>query len=158
MDWIAKLSSGPVVVLKKNNISECTKHYAPKPLKPTDQTRANLATVESNLKPCSLCNKCDFIHGNQGGYFCTNCQPGHEGEPVLAGGKRSVTDLKGDDLGLSLPEDNHSAPARIPRGKTSSSFNTAHKWILQHRFELLGAGWRPSELYRRNNSRGIAWL
>jgi hypothetical protein len=121
-------------------------------------SRVNDATVEPNLKHCPLCNGHEFTHGNQGGYFCTTCQPGSEGEPILASGKRSVTYLKGHYSGLSMPEDNHSALARTPRGKASSSFNAAHKWILQHKQELLGAGWSPSELYRRNKSRGISLL
>jgi len=121
-------------------------------------SRVNDATVEPNLKHCPLCNGHEFTHGNQGGYFCTTCQSGHEGDPFLASGKRSSTTLKGHDSGWCMPGVNHNATARAPKGNTFSSFNTAHKWILQHRQELLDTGWNSSELYRRNKSLGIAWL
>ncbi len=31
--------------------------------------------VELALKPCSLCNGTDFVHGEKGGYYCKICQP-----------------------------------------------------------------------------------
>lgn len=45
--------------------------------------------VEKDLKPCSICYGLDFIHGENGGYFCVTCQPGvRPGVPVQAGAKR----------------------------------------------------------------------
>ena len=47
--------------------------------------------VELNLKLCPLCNGREFIHGNQGGYFCRICQPDvRPGTPIRAGGERPV--------------------------------------------------------------------
>jgi hypothetical protein len=40
------------------------------------------------LKPCSICFGREFIHRENGGFFCTNCQPGIEGHPVIALGHR----------------------------------------------------------------------
>ena len=114
--------------------------------------------TEPNLKPCPLCKGLDFIHGHNGCYFCINCQPEHKGTSVKAGGKRLDTDIKGNTLGSDKPEAKYSTPVRINRGKQSDFFLVAHKWILRHRLDLLSAGWNPSELYRRNKSRGIAWM
>ena len=42
--------------------------------------------VEPSLKPCPICHGVDFIHGNDGGYFCRICQPDSpSGVPVRAG-------------------------------------------------------------------------
>jgi hypothetical protein len=59
---------------------------------------------------------------------------------------------------LREPKDNHNPSARKSRDKLSSSFTIAHEWISQHRFELRAAGWTNPEFYRRNKSRGIAWM
>ena len=158
MNWIAKLSAEPMIGDQKKIAPESTKCGAPKPLKPSSAIRVNFARVEAILKPCPLCNGSEFVHGNKGGYFCKDCQPGHEGALIKAGSKRLVTNLKRHVPDWNTPEDNHSNLGRKSREKHPPSFLTAHRWISQHRFKLLGFGWTPPELYRRNKSKGIAWL
>lgn len=42
--------------------------------------------VEPSLKPCPICHGVDFVHGNDGGYFCRICQiDSASGVPVRAG-------------------------------------------------------------------------
>ncbi len=42
--------------------------------------------IEPSLNPCPICHGVDFIHGNDGGYFCKVCQPNFpSGVPVRAG-------------------------------------------------------------------------
>jgi len=125
---------------------------------PMKQIPANLSIIEPNLKPCPLCKGLNFIHGQNGGYFCINCQPGHKGTSVKAVGKRLETDIKGNATGWNMSEAKHSASVRIIRERQTHPFLVAHKWISQHRLELLGFEWKPAELYRRNKSLGIAWL
>lgn len=114
--------------------------------------------VEPALKPCSLCKGVNFIHGNQGGYYCKKCQPGHKGIFLKAGGRRIETDLKGNELDWRASDSNKSVPVRKAMVNLPPSLLIAHRWILQHRFELLGAGWTSPELYRRNKGKGIVWL
>jgi|GEM_PF-3593323 len=40
------------------------------------------------LKPCSICFGREFVHRKNGGFFCTTCQPGIAGHPVIALGHR----------------------------------------------------------------------
>ena len=42
------------------------------------------------LRPCSICGGRDFIHGRDGRFFCTICQPGITGTPVKAAGHRQT--------------------------------------------------------------------
>lgn len=40
------------------------------------------------LKPCPICQGKAFVHGRNGGFFCSACQPGIKGHPVIARGHR----------------------------------------------------------------------
>ena len=117
------------------------------------------AIVNPHLNPCYSCDGLDLINGDNGGFFCMVCQPYiRPGIPVVAGGKRLATDIKGDDPRWYTPADDYKNFGQLVRKKLSSSFMIAHKWIGEHKKELLAAGWTSAELYRGNKSRGIAWL
>lgn len=104
--------------------------------------------VEPRLKPCSICNGLFFIHGKRDGYFCTVCQPGHDGQAVKAGGvwPKNETPKMGRRFSRQPGE-----PAGKPRIN-----KTALEWLRAHRQALRTAGWTSPELYRRNKSKGIA--
>jgi len=107
------------------------------------------APVEPLLKLCCICGGVDFIHGHKGGFFCCECQPdAHPGERVKAGGR------------IATRAGNDSNDGNTPKGlaKKDTIPANAVEWLRKHRAELKAAGWKPAEIYRRNRSRGIAWL
>ncbi len=103
------------------------------------------------LKPCPLCNGRNFIHGHKGGFFCEVCQPGaRPGQAVRAEGKPRKQHA----------EEEEASPVRSisQSGVNHQYLATAHAWISSHRQALHAAGWTSPELYRRNKSKGIAWM
>ncbi|MCF8056544.1 MAG: hypothetical protein K9K37_07885 [Desulfocapsa sp.] len=118
------------------------------------------------LKPCSLCSGREFISKPQGGFFCTQCQPGAVGIPVTAGGEREVP-VSTDEPALFPANDKGSAkPDRRNKEKQNqqANFKAAIPWIQTHLEELQATGWTRPALFRRGKHKwpignwGLAWV
>lgn len=120
------------------------------------------------LQPCPICSGRSFVAGTGGGFFCTTCQPGIEGQPVEAAGRG--TRLTTADRELLLVNDNFSGsqPADPQPGQVTDRqrqhLMAAWPWIKENKAQLLGAGWTMAALVARSKYRwpcgswGLAWL
>jgi len=135
-----------------------SKHPAPQP-KPERLTF---------LHPCPICYGRLFVAGRGGGFFCTTCQPGIEGQPVEAAGrmsKRTQADCELVPVNYDLPEalqgDKKPDPVTDQQRKY---FRAAWPWIKENKAQLLAAGWTMAALVGRSKFRwpygqwGLAWL
>ena len=109
------------------------------------------------LKPCPLCHGRDFIYGQNGGFFCIQCQPGHKGTLVSANGAERESTL---DNELKTAHDTIQSPIFKEKGY----FQAAFPWIMENLQALQAAGWTRPELFSRSRQRwptgswGVAWL
>ncbi|MBB5348977.1 hypothetical protein JWG42_01685 [Desulfoprunum benzoelyticum] len=134
------------------------------PKKSTDQATKRNRKPErlSFLRPCPICKGRLFIYGSRGGFFCSNCTPHIEGQPVEATGPDRLQSNQGVDSTLPLGFTPQASTRSL--GENPENFKAAWPWIKVNMQDLLKAGWTRAALVRRGKLRypcgnwGVAWF
>ena len=132
---------------KQQIIAHLNQHKAP------FETGQEHAPIIDGLHPCALCGGILFNEGDNGGYFCVECQP-LPGIVTVNRVVRGITPRKPKKD--TIYYEPSSAVVRKDKHRQSP---IALAWLQEHRQALDDAGWTRSELYdRRKYRQGIAWL